>query len=468
MILYLFDNSILVVEEPHDQKEAFLTKLQQKFTVFKPGYRFSAAYKKGHWDGKEFIGEALLTKDGSAALKFGRGLRRHIYKELKLLTSGDFDVVDRRTPRFMVDPDVYDDENLRWYQREAVIAAIEKISGLIVLPTGAGKTEVAINLISYAGNPRTLFLVSSKDLVKQTIDRYTKYNISARRFDIADESDTTLEVSTIQKIYYYHKKYHEELTSVYDRFDCVIVDEAHHAKSVSYQKVLAAMKTPHIYGLTATPEETTKYEQLTLFSNIGPIIYEKTLVDLSKGATKILVSGEVELRNSPIDIIKDADSYVDHYYKGIVQNDYRNKSAVQWVMNDFEKNFTLIFVSRKEHGERIEKLSNGKIPFISGETSGRDEWIDKIRNGEIHALVTTVMKEGVDIPRITRIVNLEGGLSPRPVIQKAGRATRKFEGKQSFILLDFDDRGDRILENHAKARKKQYQAMGFEIRRSMI
>lgn len=467
MIMYLFDTSVLVVEEQKDRHTGALNQLQQKFTVFKPGYKFSAAYRKGHWDGKEFIGEALLTKSGEAALKFGRGLRRPIYKELKLITDGDFDLIDKRQPRFMIDPDVYDDEVLRWYQKEAVVAAVEKISGLIVLPTGSGKTEVATNLVSYTSNPRTLFLVSSKDLVTQTVNRYTKYNIPARPFDVSDDSDTVVEVATIQKVYYYHKKYLRALQQTYDRFDCIIVDEAHHAKSPSYQAVLSAIKTPHIYGLTATPQETTKHEQLTLFSNIGPIIYEKTLAELSKGDVKILVSGEVEMRNAVIDPIKDADNYVEHYYKGIVENDSRNKAAVRWVMNDFEKNFTLIFVSRKDHGERIEKLSNGAIPFISGETSDRDVWIEKIRSGEIHALVTTVMKEGVDIPRITRIVNLEGGLSPRPVIQKAGRATRMFEDKQSFILLDFYDSGDRILENHAKARAKQYKLLGFEVKRSV-
>lgn len=468
MILYLFDSSILVVEEPNDRIEATLQKLQEKFTVYQPGYRFSAAYRKGHWDGKTFIGEALLTKDGSAALKFGRGLRREIYQELKKLTDGAFDLIDRRTPRLLLDPDLYDDEVLRWYQKEAIVTAVERLSGLIVLPTGAGKTEVATNLTAYTGNPRTLFLVNSKDLLQQTIDRYVKYNVPARLFDISDESDTVVEVSTIQKVYYYHKKYADEMKPIYDRYDCVIVDEAHHAKSASYQNVLSAIKTPHIYGLTATPQETTKYEQLSLFLNIGPIVYEKTLAELSKGDVKILVSGEVEIRDFLIDEIEGAANYSEHYYKGLVLNDRRNQLAVDWVLEDFEENFTLVFVSRKEHGERIQELSNGQIPFISGETADRDEWIEKLRSGKLHALVTTVMKEGVDIPRITRVVNLEGGLSPRPVIQKAGRATRRFEGKSSFTILDFLDRGDRIFENHAKARLKQYHALGFEVRRKAL
>lgn len=464
MILYLFNTHTIVAEEPDDVALGWLDRVQASFTMYKPGYRFMAAFKHGKWDGKEFLGELLVTKSGTRVLKFGRGMRKDLYRVLKIVTGDQFDIVDNREPRFVLDPDIYDDEVLRWYQREAIVAAVERYSGLIVLPTGAGKTEVAVNLVSYAGNPKTLFLVNEKDLVDNALERFEKYNIPVRRFDVTDESPTTVQVSTVQKVHYYHKKYQDSMQEFYDGIDCVIVDEAHHAKSPSYQQVLSGFKTPHIYGLTATPEETTKHETVSVISNVGPIIYRKTLADLAKGTTAILVSGEVEMKNMVIDPIDDWKSYSDLYERGIVRNEFRNKTALEWVLNGYDEHFTLIFVSRVEHGENLSKLTGGKIPFVYGNTPERHKWIQDMRDGKINAFITTVMKEGVDIPRLTRIVNLEGGASPRPVTQKAGRAVRKFEGKEGFHVLDFYDRGERIFENHAKARLKQYKILGFDIK----
>ena len=98
-------------------------------------------------------------------------------------------------------------------------------------------------------------------------------------------------------------------------------------------------------------------------------------------------------------------------------------------------------------------------------TEQREAAIAQLVDGRIDVLVCSVIfQEGVDIPALRSVVIAAGGQSSIAAIQRVGRGLRKAEGKTSCVVWEVNDRGQRWLEAHARARRLAYQAEGYEVR----
>ena len=138
---------------------------------------------------------------------------------------------------------------LRPYQKEAVRAINEKWDEwqreLLVLPTGCGKT-VVFNTIANQRPGRTLILAHREELIEQARDKYQRMfgelpgKIKAQENDI--RRVTVGSIQTMMRRDYA------------GAFDTVIIDEAHHAVSPSYQKLLTQLPDAKVLGVTATPD----------------------------------------------------------------------------------------------------------------------------------------------------------------------------------------------------------------------
>jgi superfamily II DNA or RNA helicase len=97
--------------------------------------------------------------------------------------------------------------------------------------------------------------------------------------------------------------------------------------------------------------------------------------------------------------------------------------------------------------------------FLHG-TDGKKtrEWVIKqFEEGKIRVLVSTLLSQGVDIPRLDAIVMAAGGASKVQTIQRAGRALRIAPGKKKGMIIDFKDTGW-PLRNHYLERLSAYIA----------
>ncbi len=173
---------------------------------------------------------------------------------------------------------------LRPYQEAAVAALLSSRTRrpLLVLPTGAGKTVVAAALSQRVPRP-TLFLVHREEPVQQAV---AKFHLGWPAGDVGivrsrqDEPDRQVVVASIQTL------------QRAPRWQCldpatlslVIADEAHHALSASYQKVLAALgflpapgPDQTLLGITATPE---RGDQASLAQVFERIVYRQSIGDL--------------------------------------------------------------------------------------------------------------------------------------------------------------------------------------------
>jgi superfamily II DNA or RNA helicase/intein/homing endonuclease len=151
--------------------------------------------------------------------------------------------------------------------------------------------------------------------------------------------------------------------------------------------------------------------------------------------------------------------YPDVYLQGIVINEGRNDMIIKKAMEYAGQGLiTYIHVERIDHGEMLKERIPGSV-FLSGRdgTTVRQGVLKKFVKGDIKILISTLLKEGVDIPAMNVFIAAGAGKSPIGVLQKAGRALRVAPGKTSAIIVDFRDSG-KYLGDHWSDRYNIYKS----------
>lgn len=353
--------------------------------------------------------------------------------------------------------------------------------GVIVAPTGSGKTVIALAISSL--NNDTIFLVHTKDLMYQTYERYCECFgkdkvglIGGGKLDIKKEYQYYICLyKTLWNILKFGDWSSPELASVKlsTFFNVLIVDEVHHLSKFKsrYAEVVKAIHSPIRVGLTATP---FKYEGHNsdegFFVNeglLGPqidIVESQYLIEegiMSKPNIKLV---NTEKNKSLNGLTK----YSDIYEEGIVKNRFRNLQIIQLAKKYVkEKKSVLILVDKIKHGEilslMLKRNKNIDHIFIQGDSKEeiRTNAKDKLDKKKIDIVIaTTIFKEGVDIPNLDVYINAAGGKGETPVIQKIGRVLRATDKKKEAIIIDFLDNG-KYLAEHSLQRIKYYNERGW-------
>jgi len=162
----------------------------------------------------------------------------------------------------------------RPYQAEALAAwRAQQGRGVVVLPTGAGKTWVACLAIEDKRRS-TLVIAPTLDLVRQWYDVLrTTFGVPVGVIGGGEYDVRSLTVSTYDSA-------HLHMEHLGDRFGLVVFDECHHLPGPAYALAARACVAPFRLGLTATPERADG-RHADLDDLVGPIVYRKDIVDLS-------------------------------------------------------------------------------------------------------------------------------------------------------------------------------------------
>jgi superfamily II DNA or RNA helicase len=249
----------------------------------------------------------------------------------------------------------------------------------------------------------------------------------------------------------------QKLTKEHVTLDYPIIffDEVHRCPADTAYMVSMACNAPVRIGASATPTRTDGCEK-KIFAAFGEIKSRITAGELIERG--LLAKPEFIFLTPPNIYISRRSHWSDAYIQGIVINEGRN-DIIAKKANEYakQKNTVYIHVERIDHGE----ILAGKIPgsvFLSGRdgTTKRQSILKKFAKGELLVLVSTLLKEGADIPGINVFIAAGGMKSPIAVIQKAGRALRIAPGKDSAIIIDFRDSG-RYLADHFADRYNAYQ-----------
>lgn len=219
-------------------------------------------------------------------------------------------------------------------------------------------------------------------------------------------------------------------------FDTIIIDEAHHALSSSYQAILNYFDTADILGVTATPDRSDMQNLGKVFDSLA---YEYTLRDaISSG---YLVKIQVQTLPLHIDFTNvkitagdfqsgDIGRVLDPYLEQIADTllDYKDRKIVVFL--------PLIETSQKFCKMLIERGFNAAE--VNGNSKDRNEITEDFANGKYNVLCNSMLlTEGWDCPSVDCVIVLRPTKSRALYTQMIGRGTRLCEGKDRLLVLDF-------------------------------
>lgn len=219
-------------------------------------------------------------------------------------------------------------------------------------------------------------------------------------------------------------------------FDTIIIDEAHHALSSSYQAILNYFDTADILGVTATPDRSDMQNLGEVFDSLA---YEYTLRDaISSG---YLVKIQVQTLPLHIDFTNvkitagdfqagDIGRVLDPYLEQIADTllDYKDRKIVVFL--------PLIETSQKFCKMLIERGFNAAE--VNGNSKDRNEITEDFANGKYNVLCNSMLlTEGWDCPSVDCVIVLRPTKSRALYTQMIGRGTRLCEGKDHLLVLDF-------------------------------
>ena len=362
--------------------------------------------------------------------------------------------------------------------------------GSIVLPTGAGKTFVAINAISRVGRS-TLVVAPTIDLLHQWYSRL----VNAFQTDIGvfyggEKHILPLTVTT------YHSA--SDLVAEHGQeFKFIIFDEVHHLPAPSWGEAALMAPAPARLGLTATyPDE---HEQTggrwRVDELVGPIVYSRRIEDLVGAQLAFYRTQRVRVNLTESER---AAYTADHaLYLGYVRDHHLQRThGAGWLrelmrrsafdadarrallarqrllrlLAGCEGKFQVLEGLLREHtGEQVliftentavayQIASKYFIPVISHETKAaeRKQVLEGFQLKRYRAIVASrVLNEGVDVPEAKVAIVLGGTAGAREYVQRLGRVLRKVENRQA-VLYEVIVRGT-IDEGKAQRRRRKQE-----------
>ena len=371
------------------------------------------------------------------------------------------------------------------FQQEAVSAwQRAKKSGSICLPTGTGKSWVALQAMAVS-KTSTLVVVPTLDLLHQWYALIsTTFGVPVGLLGGSYHNIRDITVTTYDSAYIHMDKYGA-------RFGLLVFDEVHHLPSTMYSHIPEMCIAPYRLGLTATYSRPDgrhgKLEGL-----IGPLVYEKSIVNLKgshlaeyktkKISVKLTHEEKAEYRKFQkiyLDYVREKKiKFKGHDLKPLLQRSGDEKArgallarmharciqlgakskldVLESLLKEHAKDRVLIFTASNDFVYSISETF--LIPAITHHTKAKErKWIlDSFRHGTYSVLVTSrVLNEGVDIPSANVAIILSGSASPVEHLQRLGRILRKSKNKQA-VLYELVTSGTK--ESQISFRRRQSDA----------
>ena len=400
------------------------------------------SFRDGLWDGYVHL------YDG----RFPIGLLSEV-ETLLTLQDAPYEVIDKRTSRFVKPIHLRARFTPRDYQVEAVDRALRFRRGVIALPCGGGKTLTALMLIEKLHQPAVIY-VHRKELLYQTADTIKK--VFGIQPGLVGDGHCKLAEVTVAMIQSVSKL----PRAMFERFPVVILDEAHHCPAQQWYDIARATRADYFIGLSATPRREDGREML-IWAGTGPIIYllpTSTLIEQG-----FLARPFVHAIHMPALELPGFLGYDNLYKVAVVYNRLRNRAIAQKAVEMSAIGKTYVHVKQIEHGRMLTKLINSmqvpgseKAIFLQGKdpSKRRNAEIQRFRTGNLGILVSTLLGEGVDIPEMYALVLASGGLSETFVRQVFGRLLRISD----HDIVEFWDIADHTshLYRHWLARARWY------------
>ena len=318
---------------------------------------------------------------------------------------------------------------LRPYQSEAIQKINEHWEDwqreLLVLPTGCGKT-VVFNSIAHERPGRTLILAHRDELIEQARDKYAgMFGDMPGKIKAQENDIRRVTVGSIQTM---------SRRNYAGMFDTVIIDEAHHALSPSYMKLLDQLPEAKVLGVTATPDRGDKkslgqyFDGIAYEYNLKTAVKEGYLCDITAKTIPLEIdmsACKVSMGDFEVSAIAETlEPYLPQIAKAIIREASGRKTVVFCPLISIAQELAGMIPGARE---------------VNGGSQDRKEvldWFDKAGPGAVlcNAMLLT---EGWDCPSVDCVVVLRPTKIRSLYAQMIGRGTRLSPGKDNLLILDF-------------------------------
>ncbi|WKZ15445.1 MAG: DEAD/DEAH box helicase [Candidatus Jettenia caeni] len=332
---------------------------------------------------------------------------------------------------------------LRDYQIKTIESLRSKIAEgkkriILALPTGAGKTSIASEIIKKSRDrgKRSLFVAHRQELIYQAHDRLAHWGVNAGVIMNRHRwNGSAVHVASIQTL----------TRRSLPPAELIIVDEAHHSVSPSLKKILDQYKDAVVLGLTATPYRMDGkplgdiYEDIIAPISVQSLIDKGYLIQPKYYGAKQDLSG-VKVKMGEYDnkeLFEKADKKV--LYDGVVEK-----------FKQFGQGKALVFCINIEHSKKTLQAfidAGYKSAHLDCDTreDERKTILAKFKSGEYQILTNcAILTEGYDLPDIGTVILNRATKSKCLYTQMVGRGLRPAEGKDHCIIIDH---GNNVYEH---------------------
>jgi superfamily II DNA or RNA helicase len=359
----------------------------------------------------------------------------------------------------------------RPYQNEALTRWLaEGSAGVVILPTGAGKTLVAAMAI-HETRLWTLAVVPTLDLLQQwRAALASSLSLNADEIGVFGGGEKEMKPITIIT-YDSAALYPRELR----RFGLLIFDECHHLPAPTYRLIAESAFTPLRLGLSATPERSDM-AHTDLDTLIGPEVYRRSPAELTEGRylaryqevrIDIALSGEDEARYSEQRriyrsflqrrriVIHSPEEFQQKIIflsardpearkamlawresRNIAMNAPAKYAEIERLLHLHTQDQVILF---SENNQVVDEISRRFcLPSITYKTptEERRTILERFRTGQYSKLVSgRVLNEGVDVPDCRVAIIVSGNSTKREYIQRLGRVLRPKAGQAVLYEL---------------------------------
>jgi superfamily II DNA or RNA helicase len=339
-------------------------------------------------------------------------------------------------------------------------------AGVVVLPTGAGKTYLA--QLALQATPRSsLIVVPTLDLMHQW---YAHLKAAFPDVEIGllgggSKDGSPLLVATYDSAAIFAEK-------LGNRYGLLIFDECHHLPGEYFRTIAEYSLAPYRLGLTATPERSDN-RHVDLDGLIGPMIYRKTPEELAGTALSSHEVRQIKVRLSKHErseydeLIERRNGFLGRAgiqlgslegWQAFVKASGRSREgraamlahrkARKIAFGTEAKLRVLADLLARHHQDRVliftddnaavyQISQNFLIPAVTHQTAVKERHaiLQAFRQGSYPRIVTSrVLNEGVDVPEANIAVVLSGTGSRREHVQRLGRILRRIEGKMAILF----------------------------------
>jgi len=441
--------------EPHVYHE-----LSDQFTFDVEGAKFMPQYRKRYWDGKIRLfnmqtGEiyvGLLDKVVSFCKRYKYEYTFENNKFYGLPFESNDMISEEGVKDYMISISRHAPRD---YQIEGVYDALKHNRRLLISPTASGKSLMIYSIVRYFAEHKKniLVVVPTTSLVEQMYKDFEDYGWDVESYchkvyaGREREASAPVVITTWQSIYKLERKY-------FERFDCVIGDEAHQFKSKSLIGIMTKLHhAKYRYGFTGTLDGTQTHK-LVLEGLFGPS-YKIIRTD------ELMEKGYLATLNAKIILLthgKNPFSAYEEEIQYLIKHDQRNKFIKNLAL-DLKGNTLVLFSRVEDHGKVLYEMINSsvdenrKVFFIHGGVDVENrELARSITETQDNAIIVAsygTFSTGINIKNLHNVIFASPSKSRIRNLQSIGRVLRKGQNKFKATLYDIaDDCSSKVRKNY--------------------